>query len=42
MYFSRPYPEAMREIRRTFLEKTEFSFRHIEMKNAEKYLRETG
>ncbi len=38
--FSRPYPEAMRKFGERMWKKPEFSFRHIEMKNAEKYLRE--
>jgi hypothetical protein len=38
--FSRPYPEAMRKFGERLWKKPEFSFRHIEMKNAEKYLRE--
>ena len=38
--FSRPYPEAMRKFGERIWKKPEFSFRHIEMKNPEKYLRE--
>lgn len=38
--FSRPYPEAMRKFGERIWKKSEFSFRHIEMKNPEKYLRE--
>jgi hypothetical protein len=38
--FSRPYPEAMRNFGERLWKKPEFSFRHLEMKNAEKYLRE--
>jgi hypothetical protein len=38
--FNRPYPEAMRKFGERIWKKPEFSFRHIEMKNPEKYLRE--
>ncbi len=38
--FSTPYPEAMRKFGERIWKKPEFSFRHIEMKNPEKYLRE--
>jgi len=38
--FSRPYPEAMRKFGERMWKKPEFSFRHIDMKNPEKYLRE--
>ncbi len=38
--FSKPYPERMRKFGEYTWSKPEFSFRHLEMKNAEKYLRE--
>jgi hypothetical protein len=38
--FSKPYPEAMRKFGERIWKKPEFSFRHIDMKNPEKYLRE--
>lgn len=38
--FSRPYPEHMRAFGERMWRKPEFSFRHIEMKNAEKYLKD--
>jgi hypothetical protein len=38
--FSRPYPAAMRAFGERLWKKPEFSFRHIEMKNAEKYIRD--
>jgi hypothetical protein len=38
--FSIPYPEAMRKFGERLWKKSEFTFRHLEMKNAEKYLRE--
>jgi len=38
--FSKPYPEAMRKFGERVWKKPEFSFRHMEMRNAEKYLRE--
>jgi len=38
--FSRGYPEQMRKFGERFWKKPEYSFRHFEMKNAEKYLRE--
>jgi hypothetical protein len=38
--FSRPYPEAMRKFGERLWKKPEFTFRHLEMKNAGKYLRE--
>jgi len=38
--FSRPYPEQMRKFGERFWRKPEYSFRHLDMKNAEKYLRE--
>ena len=38
--FSRPYPEQMRAFGERIWKKPEFSFKHIEMKNAEKYLRD--
>jgi hypothetical protein len=38
--FSRDYPEAMRKFGERIWKKPEFSFRHIDMKNPEKYLRE--
>jgi hypothetical protein len=38
--FSRPYPQAMRAFGERLWKKPEFSFKHIEMKNAEKYLRD--
>jgi hypothetical protein len=38
--FSKAYPEAMRKFGERLWKKPEFSFRHLEMKNAEKYLRE--
>jgi hypothetical protein len=38
--FSSPYPEQMRKFGERFWKKPEYSFRHFEMKNAEKYLRE--
>jgi hypothetical protein len=38
--FSKPYPEAMRKFGERIWKKPEFSFRHMEMKNPEKYLRE--
>jgi len=38
--FSRPYPEKMRAFGERLWKKPEFSFRHIDMKNAEKYLRD--
>ncbi|HEX2394011.1 MAG TPA: GNAT family N-acetyltransferase [Bacteroidales bacterium] len=39
-HFSRPYPEQMRKFGERFWKKPEYSFRHFEMKNSEKYLRE--
>jgi hypothetical protein len=38
--FSRPYPEQMRAFGERLWKKPEFSFKHIEMKNAEKYIRD--
>jgi hypothetical protein len=38
--FSRPYPEQMRKFAERFWRKPEYSFRHFEMKHAEKYLKE--
>jgi len=38
--FSRPYPEQMRAFGERLWKKPEFSFKHIEMKHAEKYLRD--
>jgi hypothetical protein len=38
--FSRPYPEAMRKFGERFWKKPEYSFRHMKMQHAEKYLRE--
>jgi hypothetical protein len=38
--FSKPYPEAMRKFGERIWKKPEFSFRHIDMKNPEKYLGE--
>jgi len=38
--FSRPYPEQMKNFGERFWRKPEYSFKHLEMKNAEKYLRE--
>ncbi len=38
--FNRPYPEAMRKFGERTWKKPEYAFRHIEMKNAEKYLHE--
>lgn len=38
--FSKPYPEQMRNFGERFWRKPEYSFRHFEMKNSEKYLRE--
>jgi hypothetical protein len=38
--FSRPYPEQMRAFGERLWKRPEFSFKHIEMKNAEKYLRD--
>jgi hypothetical protein len=38
--FATPYPEAMRKFGERIWKKPEFSFRHIEMNNPEKYLRE--
>jgi hypothetical protein len=38
--FSRPYPEQMRNFGERFWRKPEYSFKHLEMKNAEKYLRD--
>jgi hypothetical protein len=38
--FSRPYPEQMRNFGERFWRKPEYSFRHLEMKHAEKYLQE--
>jgi hypothetical protein len=38
--FSNPYPEQMRNFGERFWRKPEYSFRHFEMKNSEKYLRE--
>jgi len=38
--FSRSYPDAMRKFGERLWKKPEFLFRHIEMKNAEKYIRE--
>ncbi len=39
-HFSRPYPEQMRKFGERFWKKPEYSFRHFEMKNSEKYLNE--
>jgi len=39
-HFSRPYPEQMRKFGERFWKKPDYSFRHFEMKNAEKYLKE--
>jgi hypothetical protein len=39
-HFSRPYPEQMRKFGERFWKKPEYSFRHFEVKEAEKYLRE--
>jgi hypothetical protein len=36
--FSRPYPAAMRAFGERLWKKAEFTFKHIEMKNAEKYI----
>ena len=38
--FSRPYPEQMRKFGERFWKKPEYSFRHLEMKNADKFLQE--
>ncbi len=38
--FSRPYPEQMRKFGERFWRKPEYSFKHLEMKEAEKYIRE--
>jgi hypothetical protein len=38
--FSNPYPERMKKYAEHFFDKPEFSFRHIEMDNAELYLRQ--
>jgi hypothetical protein len=38
--FSKPYPEAMRAFGERFWKKPEYSFRHFEMNNSEKYLRD--
>ena len=38
--FSKPYPERMRKFGEHFWSKPEYTFRHIELKNAEKYLRD--
>lgn len=38
--FSKPYPEQMRNFGERFWRKPEYSFRHFEMKNSEKFLRE--
>jgi len=38
--FSHPYPEQMRKFSERFWKKPEYSFRHFEMKKAEKYLNE--
>jgi hypothetical protein len=38
--FSHPYPEQMRKFGERFWKKPEYSFRHFEMKNPEKYLHE--
>ncbi|MBN1158841.1 MAG: GNAT family N-acetyltransferase [Bacteroidales bacterium] len=38
--FSKPYNERLRKFGEHFWAKPEFSFRHLEMKNPEKYLRE--
>jgi len=38
--FSRPYPAQMRSFGERFWRKPEYSFRHLEMKHAEKYLQE--
>jgi hypothetical protein len=38
--FSEPYPEAMRKFGERLWKKPEFSFRHMEMKQAEKYISE--
>ncbi|MBN1413487.1 MAG: GNAT family N-acetyltransferase [Bacteroidales bacterium] len=36
--FSKPYPERMKKFAEHFLEKPEYSFRHLEMTNVDKYL----
>jgi hypothetical protein len=38
--FSRPYPDQMRKFGERYWKKPEFSFRHLEMKHAEKYIHE--
>jgi hypothetical protein len=37
---TKPYPEAMRKFGERFWKKPEFSFRHMEMEHADKYIRE--
>lgn len=39
-HFSKAYPEQMRKFGERFWKKPEYSFRHLDMKNSEKYLRE--